>query len=116
MNGFPIQSTVQLKPGDRLTVGPAEFLVEGPKPRHTVEENVADWLADGDSKVGLLNEQDTTILKGDADFANAAPAAPVPPPSVVPRPRSRRKFASLAEEASDIIRRHLETLERASDS
>jgi len=112
VNGFPINTEVTLRPGDRLTVGPAEFVVDGPK-QQLMDDDVADWLMDGDSKVGISSESDTAIYKsGSPELApqgatsgNSSSTPPATPK--IPRPAAR-KFASLAEEAQDIIRRHFE--------
>lgn len=116
INGAPMNVETVLKPGDTLTIGPMTFELEGADPAEketkaisaksnkkadpkTSDDDIASWLTD-DSSVGLL-ASDTTILTGRA----ATPAAPQP----APKP-PKKEFASIAEEAADIIRRHNESL------
>ncbi len=116
INGTPIAEETLLKPGDTLTTGPMTFELEGgespaskksvastgakkgkfdPK---TTDDDIASWLTDETSEG--LSASDTTILSG----KSKSPAAPV-----IPKP-PKREFKSIAEEAEDIIRRHLESL------
>ncbi len=116
INGKPLTSETELLPGGTLTVGPMTFLLLG-DPEKTVrkpsvsvglrpqvdqrlsDDDIASWLVED-----LLEEQntsDTTIIKNIT--------APQPPAPVMPEPREpRREYGSVAEEAQDIIRRHLE--------
>ena len=116
INGMPIAEETLLKPGDTLTTGPMTFELEGgespsskkstapasakkgkadPK---TTDDDIASWLTDETSEG--LSASDTTILSGKPKPA-VAPVTPKPP---------KREFKSVAEEAEDIIRRHLESL------
>lgn len=116
INGMPIAEETLLKAGDTLTTGPMSFELEGggsssrksaaptsakkgkadPK---TTDDDIASWLTDETSEG--LSASDTTILTGK------------PKPAVVPeKPKvPKREFKSIAEEAEDIIRRHLESLD-----
>lgn len=116
INGAPMNVETVLRPGDTLTVGPMTFELEGADPAEkaakttsaksrknadpkTSDDDIASWLTD-DSGVGLPTS-DTTILTGRAASSAAPPPGPKPP---------KREFASVAEEAADIIRRHKESL------
>jgi Inner membrane component of T3SS, cytoplasmic domain len=115
INGMPIAEETLLKPGDTLTTGPLTFELEGgdssskksaaqdaakkgrrdPK---TTDDDIASWLTD-DTSEGL-SASDTTILTGKPK-----------PVTVAEKPKApKREFKSIAEEAEDIIRRHLESL------
>lgn len=115
INGVPIAEETILNPGDTLSVGPMTFELEGgevaPAPAATTksttrkkdpkasDDDIAGWLTD-ETDEGL-STSDTTILSGKPKPA-AAPPAKVKAP--------KREFKSVAEEAADIIRRHLESL------
>lgn len=116
INGAPAADESILKPGDTFTVGPMTFELEGADPAEkqaraasaknrkpldpkASDDDIASWLTD-DSNVGLPTS-DTTILKGPAAPGKAPPPEPKPP---------KKEFASVAEEAADIIRRHKESL------
>ncbi len=114
INGIPIAEETLLKPGDTLTAGPMTFELErgdaskksaaptnarrGKADPKTSDDEIANWLTDDSD--AELTASDTTILTGRA----ATPSAPKPPKT------PRREFKSVAEEAEDIIRRHLESL------
>lgn len=115
INGIPIAEETILKPGDTLTTGPMTFELEGgdpakkqaaatsarqgkPHPKMS-DDDIASWLTDDSSDSGEgLSTSDSTILSGNSKSAAAAPKSP------------KRDFKSVAEEAQDIIRRHLEGL------
>ncbi len=97
-----------LQPGDTLQIGPIQFQIAGPRPKlqPDLDEDIAGWLTDGDTDAEIpIAVHDTTIVK--ASQVHAAPPAkaehPAPGHSTEPK-----KFATIAEEAQDIIRRHLE--------
>lgn len=97
-----------LQPGDTLQIGPIEFQIAGPrpKPQPDLDDDIAGWLTDGDTDAEIpIADHDTTIVK-----ASQLHAAPPPPtePSTASHSAEPRKFATVAEEARDIIRRHLE--------
>ncbi len=116
INGMPIAEETLLKPGDTLTTGPMTFELEGDEPPSsrksaiptsakkgkadpkTTDDDIASWLTDETSEG--LSTSDTTILTGKPKPV-VAPVTPKPP---------KREFKSIAEEAEDIIRRHLESL------
>jgi len=119
INGIPIAEETILNPGDSITTGPMTFELEGvegdkkpaaaiplastsaksKKDSKTSDDDIAGWLTDETSDG--LSTSDTTILTGRPQPAVAAPARLKPP---------KREFKSVAEEAEDIIRRHLESL------
>lgn len=119
INGIPIAEETILKPGDSITVGPMTFELENvevdkkqaasitsanapgkvKKDSKTSDDDIAGWLTDETSDG--LSTSDTTILTGRPKPAATPAAKPKPP---------KREFKSVAEEAEDIIRRHLESL------
>ncbi len=120
VNGMPIAEETLLKPGDTLTAGPMSFELEGGEPSskksaapasikkgkadpRTTDDDIANWLTDETSEG--LSASDTTILTGK------------PKPVVAPeKPKApKREFKSIAEEAEDIIRRHLESLKESAE-
>ncbi|MES2794119.1 MAG: FHA domain-containing protein [Planctomycetota bacterium] len=97
VNDAKIVGATILKAGDLLRVGPALFRVDGPKPLPIPDYDIASWLADGDSKTGMVSDEDTAIHK-------AAAVAPEPQQSHPPAPiRTKRVFKTIAEEAQYII-------------
>lgn len=96
VNDSRISGPLLLKGGDRLRVGSAVFVVDGPKPVQKMDDEVIDWLNDGDSKTGMLNDEDTAIHKASA--AKTEHSNPVSAPH-----RPRRVFKTVAEEAQYII-------------
>jgi hypothetical protein len=123
VDGVPIAQPVFLRPGGTLTVGPMTFRLEGgaASPRRAVElpgsrdsedkakqglsdDEIASLLSDD---FGSISASDTTIHGEDsADIPQLAPSTPTPkaPP--------KREFKTVAEEAREIIRLHLESLEK----
>ena len=102
VNDTRIAGPTILKSGDYLRVGPALFQVAGPKPPPIPETDIADWLTDGDSKTGMVSDEDTAIHKATA----VAPVAVAPEPRHTPpqQPvRTKRVFKTIAEEAQYII-------------
>jgi predicted component of type VI protein secretion system len=116
VNEQPIHGETLLGPGDVLRIGAIEFEVPGGKRANNaagLDDTIAEWLTDGDTSNGQPLESGTKVsLDGQS-------AARTPPPSTHelkvpvfnPPPRERREFRTTAEEAQDIIRRHLESLE-----
>jgi pSer/pThr/pTyr-binding forkhead associated (FHA) protein len=117
VDGVPIGNTseILLRPGGTLTVGPMTFqlLAPGTKPVAPLngnqksdslsDDDIATWLTEGDTSV-QMSGADTTIIIG--RDATPPPAAPIQPPP------KKRDFKSVAEEAADIIRRHMELLDQ----
>lgn len=119
VDGAPIGQSqeVELKPGASLTVGPMTFqLIDSaadvkPPPQPGAEkdpslsdDDIATWLTEGDTS-DQLSTGDTTIIVG-RDSVPEESTLIDPPPKQEPK----RQFASVAEEAADIIRRHQEML------
>ena len=120
INGAPIADETILNPGDTLTVGPMTFELEGevvakkqatatkssPPKRDpkTSDDDIAGWLTD-ETDEGL-STSDTTILSAKPKSKTAPPAKPKAP---------KREFKSVAEEAEDIIRRHIESLKESEE-
>lgn len=105
VNDVKIVEPTILNSGDLLRVGPASFRVDGPKPEPIPDADIADWLADLDSKTGMNSGEDTAIYKAVPDTAAVAtPVAPGPRPLNSPRlARTKRVFKSVAEEAQYVI-------------
>lgn len=122
VNGMPLLDEVILQPGDTLAVGPMTFQLEGgslQKKRtgdallsqgksaaddtKTSDAEIASWLTDEIAEG--LSTSDTTILSN----KKASSPSPIEKPKA-PKP-IKREFKSVAEEAADIIRRHLESLD-----
>ena len=94
VNTVPIETEVYLQPGDLLQVGPILFQLAGQRPKPSVvDDEVAGWLTDSDTRTEIPMGHDTTIVKASQLRDPNRPAEP--------RPR----FESVAEEARDIIRR-----------
>ncbi len=106
VNGTETSGNVVLNDGDELQIGPMRFRVQTeptevtkavsePAPTDSGqadEDDIASWLSE--------NSDDTHTIKAatDGDTAIHAVAGQSP----------RKTFASVAEEAQDIIRRHME--------
>ena len=117
VNGRPIEGDVLLQPGGTLSVGPMVLrLCGGSEDSSSVDvkitvkspaqideslsdDDIASWLSDSDQQDKL--ESDT------ATFDTPPAPAKKAPENASPQPR-RKTFASVAEEAQDIIQRHLE--------
>lgn len=100
VNNVRIEKETLLQPGDILQLGPIQFELEGArpaKPKEGLEDDIFGWLSESDTATEIPNTSDTTIVK-------ATQVQPLP--RVEPKPT----FRSVAEEARDIIRRHLESL------
>lgn len=117
INGRPIEGEVILQPGGTLSVGPmvlrlcggsddsssvdVKITVKSPAQvdESLSDDEIASWLSDNVSKDQL--ESDTATF----DTPQIPPKkTPIESP---PKPR-RKTFGSVAEEAQDIIQRHLE--------
>lgn len=98
VNDVRISGPTVLKGGDVLRVGPALFLVDGPKVATAkIDDDVVDWLNDGDSKTDMLSGDDTAIFK---QPAKSTERSPITPPIAA---KPKRVFKSVAEEAQYII-------------
>ena len=102
VNDVRIVGPKVLKGGDLLRVGPALFQVDGPKPPPLLDHDIVDWLTEGDSKTGMVSEEDTAIHKGTGTVTAPAPH-PEPPHHPVTHSRPKRVFKTVAEEAQYII-------------
>lgn len=136
VNEVPISEPTLLKVGDVLRVGACLFEVQQhqvmepatqqatapPKsttakqpvstrkgaPERISDNEIADWLSDGDSEIGnSATGSDTTVIRGRDVPSSPAIPSPPPPAPATPKPTgSPKKFRSIKEEAADIIRRH----------
>ena len=93
VNTVPIETEVYMQPGDLLQVGPILFQLAGQRPKPSlVDDEVAGWLTDSDTRTELPTSHDTTIVKASQLRDANHPSEPRP------------TFHSVAEEARDIIR------------
>lgn len=115
VNDIPITAPTILRVGDRLRVGPAVFLADGPRPKID-DSAIEDWLNDGDSKTGLASNEDTAIFKSESKSTSQSTgtnrpsdtdAAP-PVAAAAHHPKSKPTFHSTAEEAQYVIALYLE--------
>lgn len=137
VNDLTIETRTKLKPGDILRVGPMLFeyevkvkaAVNSSKKtateeiesetdevivKESTEDSIVNWLAedepaaaDTDTVVGksvAIKEPTAAELPTTAEIETAQTVSDKP----VPPPPSKKEFSSVAEEARDIIRRHLE--------
>jgi pSer/pThr/pTyr-binding forkhead associated (FHA) protein len=100
VNDTAIAGPTLLRTGDRLRVGPAIFLADGPKPKID-DSAIEDWLNDGDSKTGIPSTEDTAIFKLGSASTNATKEPMTPTPA--PLPKLKKIFHSTAEEAQYVI-------------
>ena len=123
VNGRPIEGELILKPGGTLAVGPmvlkllgdddssssidVKITVKSPKQiaENLSDDEIANWLSD--QELSTLKESDTATY----DVPPPVPRREMATQDLSAKPR-RREFASVAEEARDIIRRHFESLEQ----
>ncbi len=102
VNDVRISGPTVLKAGDQLRVGPAVFLVDGPRPVQKLDDDVVDWLNDGDSKTDMLSDDDTAIHRMPTAKSEPNPTSP-PSPSSHSSHKHKRVFKTVAEEAQYII-------------
>lgn len=119
VNNAIIEHETLLRPGDFVQIGTVQFQLEGPKPPKPkgLDNDIADWLSEGDTSTDIPVASDTTILKSN-DWQpvakNESAAKKESSGKAQPKPHakteSKPEFESVAEEARDIIRRHFESL------
>ncbi len=110
INDVEVKQESILKPGDILRVGPMLFQMETlrpdlpePPPEEfpspgPSDDSITNWLAEDEPDPAEAND---TAVMSTANANEIARKALIPP-------RGKDKFDSVAEEAADIIRRHLE--------
>lgn len=127
VNGVAISGDRQLKADDVIVVGPLGFRFhtptasakgasKGTNPKRSgmsesalSDDDIASWLSDEEEP----STGDTTIVTGRSAPAAVPPPIPVPdsiPVSPATPLPPKREFKSVAAEAADIIRRHIESL------
>jgi len=126
VNGRPIEGDMVLKPGGTLAVGPMVLRLMGGANESSSEEvritvkspaQIAEPLSDDDIATWLASGLDENQLESDTATFDVPAARPIPrrcSSETVSKSR-RKEFASVADEAKDIIRRHLESLEEGSE-
>lgn len=130
VNGRPIEGELPLRPGSTLAVGPMVLRLLGDEEESSSVEvrivvkspaQIAEPLSDDDIAAWLSDDAIKQLAGSDTATFDAptkiSPPLPVettpasPPPGATPR---KREFASVAEEARDIIRRYREGLQQDS--
>lgn len=128
VNDVFVKEETLLKPGDVLGVGPIIFQVPlqkaggegagaskpGQVSAQALSDNeIAHWLAEEGSTEELHADDTAVITTGDSapKPQEKARTQPTTPPEAS-RPPGKKKFASIAEEAQDIIRRHREMVRK----
>lgn len=106
INDVEVKEESLLKPGDILRVGPMLFQMETLRPDipeppaeefpNPSDDSITNWLAEDEPEPTASND---TAVMSTANANEIARKALIPPPG-------QDKFASIAEEAADIIRRH----------
>ncbi|MBT5019367.1 FHA domain-containing protein [Planctomicrobium sp.] len=126
VNGRPIEGEIILKPGGTLAVGPMVLRLMGDADdssnkdvKITVKSpsQIEEPLSDDDIAAWLTSEIDQNQLESDTatyDVPKVKPKSKKETVDTSAKPR-RKEFASIAEEAKDIIRRHLESLAEDSE-
>ncbi len=118
VNDVTIQKETPLHPGDLLRVGPMVFELVGAKKtvkkpsNHTPDpadpplsdDDISSWLSEEANDSGA-SPGDTTIIP----TTNFPPLDSPANPSA-PKPKEKKEFHSVAEEAADIIKKHWERL------
>lgn len=130
VDGRPITGDKLLPFGGTLTVGPLTFLLLGGKDdparksgdvsvsgKSAVDDSLSDdeiasWLSSDELPSTDPSPSDTTIIKNPAPEASSTVEIPT---SAVKAPPRKREFKTVAEEAQDIIRRHLEMQQSQSE-
>lgn len=119
VNDIPIQEETQLDSGDQLRVGPMVFELVGTpkntpkgvkKPNNLSGESTDDLSDDAISSwlTEEIDEEDPA--PGDTTIISASQAQAVDPSSKppAPKPKDKKEYHSIAEEAADIIKNHWE--------
>jgi pSer/pThr/pTyr-binding forkhead associated (FHA) protein len=117
IDGVPIHKTQVLDSGSTLTVGPMTFKLEGGAPPvrkvekarlNAHEQKASQGLSDDEiaslltDEIPALGASDTTVGSDTASSLRTTSAKPAPTP--------KKHFKNVAEEAQEIIRLHLESL------
>jgi pSer/pThr/pTyr-binding forkhead associated (FHA) protein len=114
IDGIPIHNRQDLESGSTLTVGPMTFRLEGGVEKKKAETpRVLDSSAKAaaglsDDEIASLLTDEIPTLAGSDTTVKPEPATPLKPsvPKVSPQ---KKVFRSVAEEAQEIIRLHLES-------
>lgn len=125
VNGNQIDSRQELRQGDRILIGPLELLFTvsaaseakrvintQPSSRRQTkasDDDVASWLMEDSGEFPMAAGDSTiTMAQPDTSDTNSGLESGTSPEQA----QKRRNFDSLAEEAQDIINRHLAKLEQ----
>jgi len=117
IDGVPIHKSQRLESGSTLSVGPMTFKLEGgtaparkqDKARLNLHEQKAAQGLSDDEIASLLTDEIPAFGSSDTTIG---PETPSPIRTSVPKPASipKKHFKSVAEEAQEIIRLHLESV------
>ncbi len=106
INGARIEKDYVMRPGDLLKVGPVKFTMEIPQlaqPSGDVaDDDIANWLAEGDTNA-VASDADTTEI-GTYESIKGQEQS-----HLSDLPPAETESKSIAEEAQEIIRRHIES-------
>lgn len=126
VNDIPIEKETVLASGDILRIGPLVFRVIDPALDDTVEtgeqdlqaesippkqadgnlsdDDIANWLSEDGS--GSPSSGDTAVIPKYETTTAASESADDPASPQAAKQKPKKKFKSISEEATDIIRRH----------
>ncbi len=117
IDGVPIHRSQVLDSGSTLTVGPMTFRLEGGTPPKPKPEKARVLDSDSKASQGLSDDEIASLLTDEipslaASDTTIGPETATPLRTTAPKPQAapRRQFRSVAEEAQEIIRLHLESL------
>jgi len=117
IDGVPIHKTQALESGSTLTVGPMTFKLEGgaaptrkpDKARLNAHEQKAAAGLSDDEIASLLTDEIPALGAADTTIGSDT-ASPIRTTHPKPAAAPKKHYKSVAEEAQDIIRLHLESL------
>jgi len=116
IDGVPIHQSQVLESGSTLTVGPMTFKLEGGTPPKKKPDLARLNASDAKAAQGLSDDEIASLLTDEIPALGASDTTignetPTPVRTTAPRPAPPKKyFHSVAEEAQEIIRLHLESL------
>jgi predicted component of type VI protein secretion system len=120
IDGVPIHGSQELDSGSTLTVGPMTFRLEGGTPPKKKVEKARILDSDAKASQGLSDDEIASLLTDEFPALGASDTTigpetsqPTPLRTATPKapPTPKKQFRSVAEEAQEIIRLHLESVE-----
>ena len=112
VNDGRIGAVTKLQHGDLLQIGPIRFVVQFEEAVQETpqDDDIAAWLAE-DTNSGVPSSEDTTIIRADT-VKKEEPPGDSEPAQVTVKAKQQEPPQTLAEEAKEIIRKHLELKEQ----